>query len=66
LAEQICDICLADRRVTRAKVMVEKLDVEPAAAGVGVEIERSRRRNPSVAEVFPLVFDGDGKARGSR
>jgi 7,8-dihydroneopterin aldolase/epimerase/oxygenase len=66
LAEQICDICLADRRVARASVMVEKLDIEPAAAGVGVEIERSRPRNPSVAEVFPLVFDGNGKVRGNR
>jgi dihydroneopterin aldolase len=66
LAEQICELCLADRRVARAKVTVEKLDVEPAAAGVGVEIERSRPRNPSVAEVFPLVFDGNGQVRGNR
>lgn len=65
LAEKICDICLADRRVARAKVMVEKLEVEPAAAGVGVEIERSRPRNPSVAEVFPLVFDS-GSSGGNR
>lgn len=60
LAERICDLCLADRRVARVKVMVEKLEVEPAAAGVGVEIERSRPRNPTVAEVFPLTFDGKG------
>lgn len=66
LAEQICEICLADRRVVRAKVMVEKLEVEPAAAGVGVEIERSRPRNPTVAEVFPLVFDSSGQSGGNR
>jgi dihydroneopterin aldolase len=54
LAAEIADICLADPRVAEVRVMVEKLDVEPAAAGVGVEIERRRRRSyPSVAELFP-------------
>lgn len=53
LAAQIADICLADPRVTNVRVAVEKLDVEPAASGVGVEIERRRRTYPSVAELFP-------------
>lgn len=52
LAAQIADICLADPRVTNVRVGVEKLDVEPAASGVGVEIERRRRTYPSVAELF--------------
>ncbi len=52
LAAQIADICLADPRVTNVRVAVEKLDVEPAASGVGVEIERRRRTYPSVAELF--------------
>jgi len=42
LAERIADMCLADPRVLHARVSVEKLDVEPAAAGIGVEIERQR------------------------
>ena len=41
LAEAIADICLTDRRVLEARVMIEKLDVEPDAS-VGVEIERRR------------------------
>ena len=41
LAEAIADICLTDRRVLEARVMIEKLDVEPEAS-VGVEIERRR------------------------
>lgn len=42
LAERIADRCLADERVRSAKVRVEKLDVFPDAASVGVEIERAR------------------------
>lgn len=54
LAAEIADICLADPRVAEVRVTVEKLDVEPAAAGVGVEVERRRRRSfPSIAELFP-------------
>lgn len=41
LAETIADICLTDHRVIEARVMIEKLDVEPEAS-VGVEIERRR------------------------
>lgn len=40
LAERIAALCLEDPRVDVAKVRVEKLDVYPDAAGVGVEIER--------------------------
>lgn len=42
LAEDIAAMCLADGRVTSARVRVEKLDVLPDAASVGVEIERFR------------------------
>lgn len=42
LAERIAARCLADARVATAKVRVEKLDVFPDAASVGVEIERAR------------------------
>lgn len=40
LAERIAALCLEDRRVRVARVRVEKLDVFPDAASVGVEIER--------------------------
>ena len=40
LAERIADMCLADRRVDRARVRIEKLDVLEEAESVGVEIER--------------------------
>lgn len=40
LAERIADLCLADRRVDRVRVRVEKLDVLAEAESVGVEIER--------------------------
>lgn len=42
LAERVAAVCLADSRVARACVRVEKLDVFPDVAGVGVEIERGR------------------------
>jgi len=41
LAERVADMCLADSRVTRVNVQVEKLDVLSDEAVVGVEIERS-------------------------
>ena len=44
LAERIAEMCLEDRRVLSARVRVEKLDVFPEAASVGVEIERFQRR----------------------
>ncbi len=40
LAERIGDLCLADERVARVRVGVEKLDIYQEAASVGVEIER--------------------------
>ena len=40
LAERIAARCFEDRRVRRCRVQVEKLDVFPDAAAVGVEIER--------------------------
>lgn len=42
LLDAIADVCLADERVERARIRVEKLDVFPNANGVGVEIERLR------------------------
>jgi dihydroneopterin aldolase len=51
LAERIAEMCLADARVVGARVSVEKLDVEPAASGIGVEIERRRTSHPGAAEV---------------
>ena len=42
MAERIAARCLQDARVRSVTVRVEKLDVFPDAASVGVEIERSR------------------------
>jgi dihydroneopterin aldolase len=42
LAERIAEMCLADPRVESARIGVDKLDIVPEAASVGVEIERSR------------------------
>lgn len=42
LAESIAEFCLADARVALARIGVDKLDIVPEAASVGVEIERSR------------------------
>ena len=44
LAERIAALVLADRRVRRARVRVEKLDVFDDLASVGVEIERENSR----------------------
>lgn len=43
LAERIAEAALADPRVLRAQVTVEKPDAFPDVAGVGVVIERTRR-----------------------
>ncbi|AXO13463.1 MULTISPECIES: dihydroneopterin aldolase [Thalassospira] len=40
LGEKLADMCLADPRVRKVIVRVEKLDVFEDAAAVGVEIER--------------------------
>lgn len=42
LAERIAASCFSDRRVLRARVRIEKPDVLPSCAGVGIEIERRR------------------------
>jgi dihydroneopterin aldolase len=42
LAERIARDCLADDRVVSARIRVEKPDIVPNAASVGVEIERRR------------------------
>jgi 7,8-dihydroneopterin aldolase/epimerase/oxygenase len=42
-AERICKACLADIRVERVRVWVEKLDVFADAEGVGAIIERARQ-----------------------
>ena len=44
LAHEIAECCLVDPRVQSARVWVEKLDAVADAAGVGVEIERTRAR----------------------
>jgi len=46
LAERVADSCLADPRITKVRVKVEKLDVAREAASVGVEIERRAPAHP--------------------
>ena len=41
LADLIADFCMADSRVTNARIRVEKLDAIAQAASAGVEIERN-------------------------
>ena len=64
LAEAIAELCFADERVVEARIGVEKLDVEPNAAGVGVEIEWRRSGGSARASVLPapglLPDDGLG------
>ena len=64
LAERIADLCLADPRVLDARISVEKLDVEPAAAGIGVEIERHRSGHPAVTDLYARA-DGTDPSRRS-
>jgi dihydroneopterin aldolase len=45
LAEQVAALCLDDPRARSVRVRVEKLDVIPDAAAVGVEIERNNPRD---------------------
>jgi dihydroneopterin aldolase len=40
LAERVAEACLADPRVSVARIRVEKLDVFPDSVSAGVEIER--------------------------
>ena len=46
LADRIATVCLADRRVASARVVVEKLDVYPETESVGVTLERRRADQP--------------------
>ncbi len=69
LAEAIAELCLAEPRVIEARIGIAKLEVEPAASGVGVEIERRRSTRPARASVLPSpggagAPDGDGNAAG--
>lgn len=41
-AERVCAACLADPRVERVRVWIEKLDVFADAEGVGAVLERTR------------------------
>ena len=41
-AERICSVCLADPRVERVRVWVEKLDIFSDTEGVGAMLERTR------------------------
>jgi dihydroneopterin aldolase len=42
LAEQLMRLCLSDPRAVHARVQVEKLDIVPESAGVGIVIEGGR------------------------
>jgi dihydroneopterin aldolase len=42
LADRVATLCLADRRVAAARVVIEKLDVYPEAESVGIVLERRR------------------------
>jgi dihydroneopterin aldolase len=53
LAEEVATLCLANQRVARVQVKIEKLDVHPEAAAVGVEIER-RQESQAPVNVYPL------------
>lgn len=63
LAERVAESCLADPRVADVRVRVEKLDIEPAASGIGIEIERRRQSYPAAADL--LRWDGEDTAGSS-
>ena len=50
LAEEIADRLLADARIIRLRIRLEKPEAIAEAAGVGVEIERLSRRNPAISQ----------------
>jgi 7,8-dihydroneopterin aldolase/epimerase/oxygenase len=64
LAERIAQMCLADPRVIDARVRVEKLDVEPDADGIGIEIERHRPSYPAVADLFARLVTSSSAPEG--
>ncbi len=53
LAEEVATLCLTNQRVARVQVKIEKLDVHPEAAAVGVEIER-RQESRAPVNVYRL------------
>ena len=50
LAEEIADRLLADARIIRLRIRLEKPEAISEAAGVGVEIERLSRRDPAISQ----------------
>ena len=50
LAEEIADRLLADARIIRLRIRLEKPEAIAEAAGVGVEIERLSRRDPEISQ----------------
>ena len=46
LAERLAAACFLHKRIVCVRVRVEKLDLVPEAAGVGIEIERRRKSAP--------------------
>ena len=50
LAHQIAAVCLADSRVSLARVEIEKLDVFDDAESAGVSVERTREVIPARSE----------------
>ena len=53
-AERVAELCLADPRVVKVRVRIEKLDVFSNVASVGVEIECGRGEE-SPADAFQVV-----------
>jgi dihydroneopterin aldolase len=47
LAERVSSLCLADPRIRKVRVQIEKLDVYADVASVGVAIERVNSRDES-------------------
>ena len=50
LAEEIADRLLADARIIRLRIRLEKPEAIAEAVGVGVEIERLSRRDPAISQ----------------
>ena len=50
LAEEIADRLLADARIIRLRIRLEKPEAIAETAGVGVEIERLSRRDPAISQ----------------
>ena len=50
LAEEIANRLLADARIIRLRIRLEKPEAIAEAAGVGVEIERLSRRDPAISQ----------------